>query len=69
MPTISSGGLLDQTVSDDHLVEFAKKLVFWKPVCSYLGINHAEETEIEEDHTTASTRKYVGFCLQELSFC
>ena len=67
LATISSE-LLDQVVNDARLAEIANKLVFWKRVCSYLKIDHAEETEIEEDYSAASTRRYVGFCLQELSF-
>ena len=61
LATISSGGLLDQAVSDAHLAKIAKKLVFWKEVCSYLGISHAEEIEIEGDCSTTSMRRYVGF--------
>ena len=60
LASISPQNLLDQKVSDAHLAEIAKKLVYWKSVCTDLGFSQAEEVEIEEDNKTTSTRRYVG---------
>ena len=50
---------LDQKVNDTHLAEIARKLIKWKSVCTDLGINEAEEKEIEEENKEVDARRYL----------
>ena len=50
---------LNQKVNDTHLAEIARKLIKWKSVCTILGINEAEEKEIEEENKDVDARRYL----------
>ena len=50
---------LDQKVNDTHFAEIARKLIKWKSVCTDLGINEAEEKEIEEENKDVDARRYL----------
>ena len=50
--------VLDQTISDKHLAEIAKKLTNWKSISPYLDISEAEAEAIEEENKTSDERRY-----------